>query len=189
MFERDNKLLGLLAVLFPISTYATIIIAVLNAPWFNIYANALSDLGVHEGSSIIFNFGIFLSGLIYTLYTIIKLKSTENQTNKIGRIILLIAGVSLALVGVFPKNIKPFHTISAWGFFILFPIGAILTSHKYKDTDKVYWYLAIISLITFLTVVTFPWKTINVTGLAIPELVASTPYMIWHIYETIHLYK
>ena len=183
MFEVDNKLLGVLAVLFPLTIYVTIIVAVLNAPWFNIYANALSDLGIHEGSSAIFNTGIFLSGLIYAFYTLMKLKNTETLTDKVGRIILLIAGVSLALVGVFPKNIKPFHAIFAWGFFILFPIGAILTSLKHKDADKVYWYLAIISLITFLLVITFPWKTVNVTGLAIPELVASTPYVIWHLYE------
>ncbi len=183
MFNVKVKFPNILAILFPLSIYFTIIVAILNAPWFDFYDNALSDLGVHEGSALIFNTGIFLSGLIYGFYGLMKLKSAKNMIDKTGRVILLIAGVSLALVGVFPKNIKPFHTIFAWGFFILFPIGAVMTSIKARDKDKAYWFLAMISLITFLLVITFPWKAVNVTGLAIPELVASTPYVLWHLYE------
>ncbi|MGQ4891532.1 MAG: DUF998 domain-containing protein [Candidatus Njordarchaeia archaeon] len=184
MAEIKLKYKMILGLLFPIAAYASIFLAMLNAPWFSWKANALSDLGVAPGSDIIFNYGLIISGLIYVIYIILNLREEESYLVIAGYFILILSGIALMLVGIYPENIKIPHLMAAWGYFLSFPIGAIVTSIgeiKEKE-DKLVLVLAIISFVAFITVLIIPWKTLGVTGLAIPEIIAATSNMIWHTY-------
>lgn len=95
------------------------------SPWFSWYKSALSDLGVHS-YGYLFNSALIIEGILniifmYALHRYFNLKSYISG-------ILLIAGISLALVGVFNEHFGTIHLVFALIYFILFPSGIIMFS-------------------------------------------------------------
>ncbi|MBE0527267.1 MAG: DUF998 domain-containing protein, partial [Candidatus Thorarchaeota archaeon] len=97
----------------PLIALTTITIAILLAPGFNWFDNALSDLGNYTEyflspyklvGSIIFNAGLIVTGILMMLYTIWFLKWTKDVPTKIGVIPLLISLAFLIGIGVFSEN-------------------------------------------------------------------------------------
>ena len=184
--EKENYMSIILGTFFPILAYGTIFLAIFNAPWFNWKLNALSDLGIAPGSSLIFNNGLILSGLLYVFFILLLFKRGCKYIVCFGYLILMVSGISLMLVGVFLENVKVPHLMAAWGYFLFFPIGAVITSlgETRDNGDTPMLVLAVVALLIFVTVLIIPWRTFGVKGLAIPEIIAATSNMVWHLYYT-----
>lgn len=169
-----NRYFYLTGILFPIIAYSSILFAISQAPWFSWYHNALSDLGVHSASSIIFNSGLIISGFIYFIFSIGLINRCRSFLWRIGVILLICDAVSLMLVGVFPENIKFYHGLFAVLYFILFPVSFMFMSISLiKSVDTKFGYILIMSAILGLIPWLIPWKTIGIKGIAIPEILAS----------------
>ena len=134
-----------------------------------------------------------IGGILYFIFALMQLENCETLVEEVGFIILSLSGLALFFVGVFPENIRTLHTASAWLYFILFPIGAVTyTEGFFRRTKRLYHfrYTAYLTLVVFIIVVFFPWRNFDVTRLAIPEMIASTMYYIWHFLYVYHiLYK
>lgn len=109
----------------PLIALIFLVTDILISPWFSWYKSALSDLGVHT-YGYLFNSGLIIEGLlnivfVYGLRRYFKLKSYISA-------ILIIAGVSLAFVGVFNEHFGAIHLVLALIYFILFPTGIVLFS-------------------------------------------------------------
>lgn len=102
-----------------------IALALQASPWFDWFDHNLSDLGVREAAGL-FNGGLILAGLLGLPFAALLHERAGEEAWRVRGAQALAAGfVLLALVGVFPQDVKPLHGIAAFGFFFLAPLGAM----------------------------------------------------------------
>lgn len=163
-------------------SYLFIAVAIALSPWFNIYNNALSDLGnldLHGSTGWIFNTGLILGGLFTTLFSI--LLSIRHRTWKYltWTIPLTAASIDLSLVGFFSENVGSIHGIVSVILFTVMSMTMLIYSY-------VSWPLgsprlgaaALVFGVTsvMIWVAKWPWQ-----GVAIQETVTSIMTSLWII--------
>jgi len=182
--ERSSwlKLAGVVGVLTPVSAFAFIGLAIASYRWFSWTRNALSDLGVVWGSTaVLFNFGLFLSGLLALNFSIgLFILMRENWVGKIGASIFVLSCLSLEGISLFPENMRPFHYIFSVAFFFLMPISLLVITVYYLRVHQLR-----MAVFTFLVAVAaiLPWALQftmpYVSGVAIPEAISAAAGSVW----------
>ncbi len=108
------------------TAYVFIIISILINPWFNLFKNALSDLGrVGLENSYVFNTGLILAGLISLTYVPSLLNFFKSRIGCMSVGVFLVAILHLILIGVFPEGTRP-HGFVSYEFFVLMTISLFL---------------------------------------------------------------
>lgn len=97
--------------------WAVIISATSRNPWFDVFRYALSDLGGPRAiDPWIYNYGLILVGAITCIYSLYLARVASNKAAVYASAFMLIAGIFLALIGMFPSDTKPHIFISTWFF-------------------------------------------------------------------------
>ena len=153
----------------PLVGYAFIAAALIKAPWFDWSRNALSDLGIAPGSAPFFNLGLILAGLLVVAYGHGLAQTLSRRLGKAAGLWLSIAGLALALIGVFPEDCGDIHYYVSVAFFVNIPLalialGASLATQRQRRLGFIVAALALASVAPWLK----PWD-----GVAIPELASS----------------
>lgn len=154
--------------------------------------NALSDLGVvHGATASLFNFGLFLSGVLALNFTIgLFVLFRRSQTGKVGTSLLVLACVALEGISFFPENLRPYHYAFSVAFFVLMPI-ALLVFTGYFARNHQMGVAAFTMLIALVAAV--PWVvqfTLSyVSGVAIPEAISATAGCIWVLFVSYKMLK
>lgn len=132
-----------------ITTWITIICAIVANPWFNLYENALSDLGaVNLETNYIFNYGLILAGILFGTYSSSLEKITKNRISSVASGIALIAAAHLIMIAIFPSG-TILHRFVSLEFFLLVAITIFFIAVAfYVDGEKGY---SSLSLAIFLT--------------------------------------
>lgn len=168
------RFIAIASLLMPLIFIGTSIVL---SNWFNIYRNALSDLGHATRSSVapIFNFGLSVGGV---LIVIIGTKYLFNVSKALG-IGSILSGYSLILVSVFDEVYGRLHFWVSVLFFITLAI--LLTIYIAISRELLRRLAALVALIAAI----FSWIIHLVyrqpVGAAIPELIsiaAITPFYI-----------
>ncbi len=167
------------------STLNTIIVllAAFLSPWFSWQQNALSDLGVGE-VALIFNATVFFGGIL-NLFFSIGLRGYLTKSNKslIGVALLVIASISLSLVGIFTIEYSLLHSLVALSYFLLPPIALLLISSTDKDnqTKKISFIMGFLALVAIL-LLPLPFFVLSIqVGFAVPEIIHSLILATWTI--------
>ena len=182
---KNPKKLKIIGYIVPIIAYIGIFAAIsVSTDWFTWEHNALSDLGAHAGSNIIFNSALIISGLLLFFYTLHIYYYHEHALAYTGGFVFSLSGIFLALIGVFPEQYHGIHYNVSVGFFVTFPIGMFLFSLYLWLYKKNYTLLllGVLAFIGSLIIWTFPWRAYNITGVAIPEFTSSLLGVIWLLY-------
>ncbi len=179
LITRDNvfKVIAISSILAP---YIAIILAVIRAPWFSIWSNALSDLGEmeHICSAPIFNSGLALGGYLLGLAT-----ALSQGIRAVNRLILCIAGFTLILIGVLNESYGYIHFIVSVAFFLA--IIAYLTSYGYIHVSLPAFIIAIIDVIIWMLHFAYHLPP----GAAIPEILSSISFIPFFLRETMKTEK
>ncbi len=189
--QNKFKFLILCGIFSPLIAYSSIALAILNMPHFSWIRNALSDLGVWRDSANIFNYGLMISAIIQLLFIFGLGIVYRRILIRIGLIFYAIATMFLFLIGFYPESVGRIHFYVSFLFFILTPLSLIVTStfliKEYREIKFgiITLLLAFSSYIPWL----FPWKAMNISGIAIPELLSTIPISIWNIYNSILIIK
>jgi len=186
-----RALIALIGLLVPLIAYGFIFIAILNAPWFSWYKNALSDLGAHQGSDIIFNTGLMIAGILETLFAYGLFKEFKDLTRRIGAAILVFSGIALFGIGLFPETYETIHLYFSIAFFVSFPFGifALGLSYIRNKENLLLGILAVLFFVASGIIWAFPWKAYGITGVAIPEFLSSLCGTIYIIAISLELLK
>lgn len=152
---------------------------------YSTFKNEISDLGAtrqpnsisYEPSSSIFNTVMFLSGLMILIATY----NVHKYFKKWGFTIpLILFGLGLVGVGVFPGNIRPYHGMSAMLAFLSGGVAAIMA---FKITISPLKYIGIlfgsIALITWGIAVFSPSLLLPSIGMGGTERWVAYPLMLW----------
>lgn len=165
---RYEVLIPLASVVIPL---ICIIISIILSPWFNIFNNALSDLGhaVNSAVSPIFNFGLSSGGvlIITTATTIIPRFSKALATS------LTLNGYTLILVAVFDEIYNIYGKLHFWvsiAFFISLAISLIIYSIVVQGMVKKALSLTMLMICTTSWILHIFYRI--PPGAAIPELIS-----------------
>ena len=133
-----SKIGGLSGILGPIIAFTSILLAIYYSPWFSWTENWLSDLGVYENSSAIFNTGLILAGIFGTIFTIaiMQLSMLKNILGRLGTTLLFIDMLALSAVGIFPEDTGSIHTSVSVLFFALIPLSLLLIGFALRKSSE-----------------------------------------------------
>ena len=121
------RLAGLCGILSPVVAFSAIALAIALSPWFSWRKNALSDLGALKSPVWpIFNGGLIIASILALFFAYELLAHLEGRLGRAGAALLLVGSLSLALIGVFPEDVRPVHFIVSAAFFILAPLGLVV---------------------------------------------------------------
>jgi hypothetical membrane protein len=171
-----------------VSALGGIALGVLLDPTFSWATDALSDLGVREGSAVAFNRGLIVGGAAGVCYAVcLGLAAARDEAGgrldfgRAGRLLrallLALALVSMAGVGVFDLT-EPLHGPAAIGFYGL--ITAVFAVDGWlrrgEPSGRVALAFAPVHVAVWATFVAGWWP---VTGLALPELPGALMLAAW----------
>jgi len=139
---------GLVAIIL---TWIVIVASVYQNPWFNVFKHALSDLGAPKANlPWIYNIGLVIVGSIICIYSLYLAYIAINKLYVFSFALMFIAGIFLALIGLFPSSTKPHGFVSLW-FFVQIWLSLVSTAiSMIKDRKIIY------SLIMWIIVVIGP---------------------------------
>ena len=169
-FGRFTVVLGAVATL---SALGGIALAILLDPTFSWTADALSDLGVRDGSARAFNWGLIAGGAAGVCYA-----ACLGRAGRPFRALLLaLSMVAMAGVGVFDLT-EPLHGPAAIGFygFITAVFAVDGWVRRGAATERVALAFAAVHVAVWATFVAGWWP---VTGLALPELPGALMLAAW----------
>ncbi|MCF2136712.1 MAG: DUF998 domain-containing protein [Candidatus Thorarchaeota archaeon] len=174
-----------LAITGTIIALSCIFLAIGLSPWFDWFANALSDLGNYDnglGAAIVFNSGLIIGGLMATWASILLLRIIKDVYTRVGIGIYTISAIFLITIGIFSENVGRLHYYVSVGFFLTFPFAMWAIGLSWLRFRGLIWF-AIISLLLpfvsfYLWSITFggtaPW-----TRVAIPEILTASTMIGW----------
>jgi len=150
-------------VVAAILAWIVIALAVSRNPWFNVFKHALSDLGDLKGANDpwIYNVGLIVTGVITCIYSLYIAYTSNNKVLVFASALLFVAGIFLALIGVYPAGTRPHTFVSTWFFIqMLLAIIAIaigFTVEKALLHAAILW---IISVIGPLGAILIKWPSV-----------------------------
>lgn len=156
------------------TAYPFIAAAVAVSPWFNIYDNALSDLGnyARQGpAAAIFNIGLIAAGVLAALTATLILRAQRHRLVVPWSALLFAAGADLVLVGVLSEDFGIAHWVVSVILFVLFGLTLLVygvCSLLARSLWAGVYALAAGLLSVAVWTIDWPWS-----GVAIQELVAS----------------
>lgn len=116
---------SLLGFISGIIGWIVILLSIQQNPWFEFTENAFSDLGGPMASNAwLFNYGLMITGLLIIFYGVYLVHLSLNKLTNVGAAFLMITGIFLSLIGLFPSGTRPHYFVSL-GFFTLADLSII----------------------------------------------------------------
>ena len=169
-----------LGVAAALAAYPFIFVSMALSPWFNIYNNALSDLGntVSNGQTgYVYDAGLVLAGAMIFSFSALLSRQAHNQKLLVWTLPLMVAAVDLAMVGVFSENTGHIHGEVSEVFFLM--IVVTMLAYSYVSWPLGAPRIGAVALVfgilsSIIWFVTWPWA-----GVAIQESVTSGMTALW----------
>ncbi len=171
--------MGKFGIVAALAAYPFILASMVLSPWFNVYNNALSDLGNTASNGqvgYVYDSGLVVAGVMTSSFALL-LSRVRDRRVLAWTIPLLAAAVDLALVGIFSESTGHIHGVVSEIFF--FMIVVTMLAYSYVSwplgaprTGAVALVFGILSAMIWF--VTWPW-----TGVAIQESVTSGMTAVW----------
>lgn len=171
-----------LGVVAAVIAYPFILTSIALSPWFNLYDDALSDLGntATNGSvGYVFNAGMILAGILTFVFValLVRAKAAPRVMVLLWAVPLMLASIDLALIGVFSENTGSIHGVVSVIFFVMAVVSMLTFSYTSwplgsPSIGAVALVFGILSALIWL--IRWPW-----TGVAIQESVTSGMTAIW----------
>ncbi|MEB3861768.1 MAG: DUF998 domain-containing protein [Desulfurococcales archaeon] len=95
-------------------------------PWFDFWGDAFSDLGVPGQARYpwVYNYGLRATGMLLVGYSIYLYRWAKYKPEALASGLMAVAGIFLALIGVYPGGTRPHVFVSTW-FFIQIDMALI----------------------------------------------------------------
>ena len=128
--RRSIDLAAVFGGVAPFLTYACILLAVASYKEFSWTHNALSDLGIVPGvTMILFNGGLIIGGILFTIFAIGLYEYMRKTTiGRVGAFFFILASISITCVGIFNEHFKPTHFIFSVTLFTFMALSLLVFS-------------------------------------------------------------
>lgn len=167
------------------SGWVFILASIQRNPWFVFTEHAFSDLGGSMATDAwLFSGGMMLTGLMIVAYGRYLVKVAFNKSTTVGAAFLMITGVFLALIGVFPSGSQHHYFVSVWFFaqadLSILAWGAGLHGGKQDRLGKLFIGMGILGPVLSYVV---PWPSVAVVeafGILIMNVWVALVYLYPH---------
>jgi len=173
------RLAGFFGIFAPLFGLLIIAMSIWLAPWFSWTGNALSDLGGVEGfEAIVFNSGLAMTAALMMMFSTGLFEMTKGDLiGQIGSGFHLLTSLLLLAIGLVNITIEPWHLYVSVGFFVAFPLSAVIIGlfcfrKKMKFYTLLAWGTAILAAIIWF----LPWG-----AMAIPEALSVIYMGVWQL--------
>ena len=178
MNVRLVRLFGYFGVVAPVLGLTMVLLAISTASWFSWTGNALSDLGVHGFTALIFNSGLQMTAIIMILFSLSIYELTKGD--RIGTLgfVLNLAGAGFLLgIAAFPETAGSIHYQFSFAFFVTLPISLLVLAMymKRNGMGRLSLFSAAAGAAALL-VWTPRWEAV-----AIPEFLSALAVGLWSI--------
>ena len=172
--------LAALGTVAALAAYPFIIASIALSPWFNLYDDALSDLGntVSNGwVGYVYDAGLIAAGLLVLAFAALLSREARDRRTLVWTAPLMVAAADLALVGIFSESAGHIHGVVSEIFFLTIVVAMLaysyvswpLGSPRIGSLALVFGILS--AVIWFAS---WPWA-----GVAIQEAVTSGMTAVW----------
>ena len=169
-----------LGVIAALAAYPFILVSIALSPWFNLYDNALSDLGntMSNGAvGSVYDGGLVVTGSLIVAFAVLSSRSVRDRLMLVWTVPLTIAAVDLAMVGGFSENTGHIHGVVSEIFFL--SILVTMLAYSYVSYPLGAPGIGAIALVfgvlsAMIWFVSWPWS-----GVAIQEGVTSGMTAVW----------
>lgn len=169
---------GVCGILGVVVSLGLVLAATVLEPSFRWDEKALSDLGVSTAAPV-FNAAVILGGLLTIPFGLgVRAWLPSRRLADVGATILVIGGVSLALVGVFTLDYPGLHAAVALGYFVLVPVGMLLLAFVFDDV-RWRWFTVAIAVAALVSILVLPLALANAVGFAVPEVIEALFLSVW----------
>ena len=153
---RIFRFFGILAAL-----NAWIFISISVNPWFDLFRDALSDLGASQANSPwIYNIGLITSGFLLLPYSAYLIYDSRDKLEIVGGGYVAIGGLFLSLIGFFPGGTRPHVFVSTY-FFVQMGLAILLMGlGALKEGRAFYGTISVLTFIFMLVGSTFDWPSV-----------------------------
>ena len=164
-------MLGIAAAL---AAYPFILVSIALSPWFNLYNNALSDLGntVSNGQvGYVYNAGLVLAGVLSISFAVLLSRESRRRLALLWTVPFAVSGIDLALVGIFSENTGHIHGTVSVVFFLMIVVTMLAYSYVSwpLGTPRIGAVALVFGILSaIIWFVSWPWS-----GVAIQEAVTS----------------
>jgi hypothetical membrane protein len=183
MLRGFLRIAGIVAV---IMAWVVITISISVNPWFVFTRNAFSDLGgPHATDPWIYNYGLITTSIFVDLYSIHLLLISRNKIESFASAFVFIAGIFLALIGVYHEGTNPHVFVSTWFFIqidmaiIIWGIGSLITRNK-----RFGLFTLLLGIVAPIIALLIPWPSA-----ATVEAYGILAIDIWVVAETFNEYN
>jgi len=156
----------------------SIVVSIAYSPWFNIFNNALSDLGdpCRSATALIFNAGLAIGGLVIVVFALVDVL----KYNVVLAIILEILGSFLILIGIINDSYGYMHFVVSAIFFISAVVLLAYLALMLNSTLPLISFTIVVSVWTVYFIFRIP------KGAAIPETISIVFASPWYL-KTINM--
>ncbi|WP_054857137.1 DUF998 domain-containing protein [Vulcanisaeta sp. JCM 16159] len=130
-------------------------------PWFIFTKNAFSDLGgPYATDPWIYNYGLIITSIFIDLYSINLLLVSRNKVEDFASAFVFIAGLFLALIGIYHEGTRPHVFVSTWFFtqmdiaLITWGIGSLMAKDR-----RLGLFSLLLGIIAPLIALIVPWPS------------------------------
>ncbi len=183
-----TRVSGVCGIASPLVGLTVILVVISSSPWFRWTENDISVLGVEGSTTLLFNWGLILTGLLSLIFAIgLRKNLLSSRLGQLGVVSLLLGSLSLSATGIFPRTINLPHDAASIAFFVLITLGLALVGAAAIAASKMRWgVLSVTAGVLVVALLKAPWPW---SGGAIEQILACLPWSLWTIALAVRLLK
>jgi hypothetical membrane protein len=192
MSRRTLEIAAICGGIAPFLTYACILLAIGSYRPFSWTNNALSDLGIVSGiTMILFDGGLIVGGILFAFFAIGLFSFLgKSLVGRVGCVFFFLAWISLICVGIFNEHFVPTHYIFSVSLFTFMSLALLVFTGAFwlKGQKRMSIFTLILGLIAS-TLWVLQLTVHYVPNVAIPEFVSGLAAVIWVLVVSYKMFK
>lgn len=178
-----RRIAGVCGITSQLVALVALLVATLSSPGFSWTENDISVLGVEGSATMLFNWGLILTGVLSLIFAIgLRQNLLSSRLGQLGIASLILGSMAMSAIGIFPRTIELSHDphdAASVAFFMFIIVALSLISVAAITASQMRWGLLSLTagvLVIVFWLVPWPWS-----GGAIPQLLICLPWSLWTI--------
>lgn len=175
-----RRIAGVCGITSPLVGLTALLVAISSSPWFSWTENHLSVFGVEGSTTMLFNCGLILTGVLSLIFALGLGKSLlSGRLGQWGIASLVLGSMAISAMGIFPRTLGLAHNVVSTAFFVFIILALLMVGIATITASQMVWGLLSLTvsvLIVVFRLVPWPWS-----GGAIPQLLSCLLWSLWTI--------
>lgn len=175
-----RRIAGVCGIASQLIVLTALLVAVNSSPWFSWTGNYVSVLGVEGSATVVFNWGLILTGVLSLVFAIGLGRSLlTSRLGRLGMLSLVLGSMAFSAMGVFPRTINLPHNLASIAFLMFITLALLLIGVAAITASQKIWGLSSLTagvLIIVFMLVPWPWS-----GGAIQQILFCLPWALWTV--------